>query len=325
MERRLIKEKIIDYCNSLGLDTIGFTECREFSELEEMLEQRRVEEKENIFETKEIEKRINPNLYMPEGNTIISIVFPYLYNKDTPGNIYFSKYTQGMDYHNVLKIYLKKICCFIESIGGIAMPFVDSNALPERYIAKLSGVGFIGKNQMLITKKYGSYVFLGEIITNLDLGTSPELEESCGECEACFKICPTSAINKDGCEPNKCLSFITQKKDLEEEWLAKLQGRLFGCDSCQNICPKNSNIEFSKLPEFMPFPYMESPDLQELLTLSKNEFNEKYKKTSCGWRGKNVLQRNALISAILLEKANKVENNCKNQYIDEYYHRLLKL
>ncbi len=325
MEKKIIQKKIIQYCNSLGLDTIGFTECRKFTELEEMFVKRRVEKIENTFESKEIEKRINPNLYMPEGNTIISIVFPYLYNKDNPKKIYFSKYTQGMDYHKVLTIYLNKICCFIESIGGKAMPFVDSNALPERYIAKLCGVGFIGKNQMLITKKYGSYVFLGEIITNLDLGKSPELEENCGKCKACFSICPTSAINEGGCEPNKCLSFITQKKDLEDEWLSKLQGRLFGCDSCQNICPKNSDIEFSKIPEFVPLPYMEDPNLNELIKLSKNEFLEKYKNTSCGWRGKNVLQRNALISTILLKKANKVDFNNKNKYIDEYYNRLLKL
>ena len=104
---------------------------------------------------------------MPGGKTIISIAFPYLYDKVYNENASFSKYTLGKDYHIVATQYLKKICKFIEDMGGRAMFFVDSNSLPERYIAQLSGVGFIGKNNALITEKYGSYVFLGEIITDL--------------------------------------------------------------------------------------------------------------------------------------------------------------
>ena len=107
---------------------------------------------------------------MQEGKTIISIAFPYLHDGVYNSNG-FSLYTRGLDYHRVVKSYLDKICEFIEKIGGKAMSFVDSNTLPERYIAYLSGIGFIGKNNMLITKKYGSFVFLGEIITDLDIDT----------------------------------------------------------------------------------------------------------------------------------------------------------
>ena len=148
--------KIIKYCKELGLDTIGFTRCRKFYELQEMFQFRKANDIENIFEEKDINRRINPNLYMEEGKTIISIAFPYLYGKNFNEEAYFSKYTQGLDYHLVIELYLKKICNFIEQLGGKAISFVDSNALPERYIAKLCGVGFIGKNQMLITSKYGS-------------------------------------------------------------------------------------------------------------------------------------------------------------------------
>lgn len=96
--------------------------------------------------------------YMEEGKTIISIAFPYLWVENNIENG-FSKYTKGFDYHRVVKKYLDRICDFIKSNGGEAISFVDSNTLPERYIAYLSGVGFIGRNNMIITEKYGSYVF----------------------------------------------------------------------------------------------------------------------------------------------------------------------
>ena len=152
----MLKEKIINYCNSLGLDTIGFIECRKFEELREFFKFRKENLLENEFEESDIEKRINPNIYMEDGKTIISIAFPYLWKENDMDNG-FSKYTKGLDYHRVVKSYLDKICIYINELGGNAISFVDSNMLPERYIAYLSGIGFIGKNNMIITKKYGSY------------------------------------------------------------------------------------------------------------------------------------------------------------------------
>ena len=183
----MIKEDIINYCNSLGLDTLGFIKCREFAELKDFFYERRKQGLENEFEEKDIEKRINPFNYMSDGKTIISIAFPYLHDINYFDNG-FSVYTRGKDYHKVVKSYLSKICEYIESIGGKANSFVDSNFLPERYIAYLAKVGFIGKNNMIITEKYGSYVFLGEIITDLEINCDNErgfneisLFKECGE------------------------------------------------------------------------------------------------------------------------------------------------
>ena len=318
--------EIIEYCKEIGLDTIGFTKCRKFSELEEMFKYRKTNGLQNIFEEKDIDKRINPNLYMKEGKTIISIAFPYLYGKNFIEGISFSKYTHGLDYHYVVELYLNKICKFIEKLGGKAIPFVDSNALPERYIAKLCGLGFIGKNQMLITEKYGSYVFLGEIITDLSIEESYQIKEDCGKCNVCLNGCPTSSIYKDGCNPNKCLSFITQKKELEDEWILKLGGRVFGCDSCQKICPKNVKINFSEILEFKPFSYMEKINIEEIIFMNNRTFKEKYKITSCGWRGKNLLQRNVIINVFLSSGVVEYDwNEIKSPYVKEYYNRLLYL
>ena len=133
------KRNILEYCSKLGLDVVGFSKCRVFHELRPYLENRKSSGLENEFEEKDIEKRVNPFFYMKDGKTIISIAFPYLFNKNFQGKVAFSKYTQGRDYHVVVAQYLGKVCKYIETLGGKALYFVDSNSLPERYIAVESG------------------------------------------------------------------------------------------------------------------------------------------------------------------------------------------
>lgn len=324
-----IKQEIIQFCNKSGLDTIGFSECRIFHELNPYFEKRKKLKLENEFEESNIERRINPFLYMSEGKTIISIAFPYVYDLDFSEGTHFSKYTLGKDYHCVIKEYMEKICTFIQGLGAKAIYFVDSNSLPERYIARNSGVGFIGKNNTLITEKYGSYVFLGEIITDLTIEPDKPLKQKCGSCEVCLKACPTSSIveGQEGINNNAniCLSYITQKKDIEDSWFEKLNGRLFGCDTCQRACPYNKEIEVSAIEEFKPYEHMKRIDLQTLINIDNQEFNVKYKVTSCGWRGKNIIKRNAIINAIFIDKGKSVDIDGEaSPYIRDYYYRLLK-
>ena len=314
----MFKEKIEAFCNSLGLDTIGFTKCRKFEELREFYTYRKENNLENEFEEKDIEKRINPNLYLKEGKTIISIAFPYCSSEDfNCNNNGFSIYTKRYDYHRVVKKYLDEICKFIESLGGRAVGLVDSNSLPERYIAYLSNVGFIGKNNMIITKKHGSYVFLGEIITDLEIES-----EECGECRICIGECPTKSINKIKINPNICLSYMTQKKELNDKEinLLKKKGNIFGCDFCQLKCPYNENLEGKALKEFEILDYMnEEPYIYA--NMDNKYFKEKISKTSCGWRGKNVIRRNAIIN--LKKKGVDIEEFKGNsEYINEYIDKL---
>lgn len=296
----MFKEKIEAFCNSLGLDTIGFTKCRKFEELREFYTYRKENNLENEFEEKDIEKRINPNLYLKEGKTIISIAFPYCSSEDfNCNNNGFSIYTKRYDYHRVVKKYLDEICKFIESLGGRAVGLVDSNSLPERYIAYLSNVGFIGKNNMIITKKHGSYVFLGEIITDLEIESETKRTfnmianyEECGECRICIGECPTKSINKIKINPNICLSYMTQKKELNDKEinLLKKKGNIFGCDFCQLKCPYNENLEGKALKEFEILDYMnEEPYIYA--NMDNKYFKEKISKTSCGWRRKKCYKK----------------------------------
>jgi epoxyqueuosine reductase len=319
------KETIKSFCFDLGLDAIGFCKCRKFEELRPFFENRKNKGLENEFEEKDIDKRINPFIHMENGKTIISVAFPYLHEFEENSSLYFSKYTRGRDYHKVVTDYLKKICEYIETLGGKAIYFVDSNPLPERYIAYLCGIGFLGKNNMVITEKYGSYVFLGEIITDLQIDADSPIERNCGNCSLCFKKCPTKSINSAGSCPNICLSYITQKKDVEDAWFKKFEGRMFGCDSCQDVCPYNKEAKFSNIMEFKAYEYMKDLSLEELVNIDNRIFKEKYAVTSCGWRGKNILQRNALINKVMLYKKLDIDIKVINSpYVKDYFHRLLK-
>ena len=323
-----IKQEIIEFCNKLGLDTVGFIKARVFNELEVSLQESKDNKYYNEFAEQDLDKRINPFTEYERGKTIISIAFPYLYDMKYEENG-FSLYTRGMDYHYVVNKYLNLILDFIKSKGGDGKVFCDSNNLPERHIAYLAGIGFVGKNNMIITEKYGSYVFLGEIITDLEMDTNErdylEIKQykECGSCNNCLRRCPTKAIQENKKNSNICLSYITQKKEIEDKWFNLLNGRVFGCDTCQLSCPYNNEIKFSNIKEFKPFEYMNNKDTDWILGITNKEFKDTLKITSCGWRGKNVLMRNVVIKKVTIKKEKVNTNSLNSPYVKEYYNRLL--
>ncbi len=335
-----VKEEIINYCFSLGIDSVGFIKCRRFDEIESFLEERKSSNLENEFEESNIELRINSKEWFEEGKTIISIAFPYVFldekmkvkSQDESG---FSIYTHGLDYHYVVNKYLNKICEIIEAHGGKFKTFVDSNTLPERYLAYISGVGFIGKNNLIITKKHGSYVFLGEIITDLEIYDEDQrsfdeidLFSECGNCTICYDKCPTKSINSVQKNCNICLSYITQKKDLSEWEIKKLGGRMFGCDTCQFSCPYNIEIENSKLEFFKPQDFFNYLDEDYIINMNNGQFKESLKKTSCGWRGKNILKRNAMIRKYIYkdEQYDSLKSmKFDSPYLNEYSKTISKI
>ena len=324
-----VKQEILNYCVSIGIDSVGFIKCRRFDELKEFYEKRKSLNLENEFEESNIELRINSKEWFYEGKTIISIAFPYAFMEKNKGvksqeESGFSIYTHGLDYHYVLNKYLSKICEIIESYGGKSKTFVDSNTLPERYLAYISGVGFIGKNNLIITPKHGSYVFLGEIITDLEIYDDDKrkfeeinLFKECGNCRICYDKCPTKSINSVKKNCNICLSYITQKKELENWEMKKLGGRIFGCDTCQFSCPYNIHIEGSKLEEFRPLNFIDLYDEDYIINMNNIQFKESFKKTSCGWRGKNTLKRNAIIKKYIFK--NEDYELIKNKKFDSPY------
>lgn len=324
-----MKENLMNYCHSIGLDTVGMIPCRRFVELRDFLEDRKKRKLQNEFEEDDIEKRISPMRYMEDGKTILSIAFPY-YENDREAEEWsngFSIYTKRYDYHRVVRHYLEKICAYIEALGGKAVALVDSNMLPERYIACLAGIGFIGRNNMVITEKYGSYVFLGEIITDLDISCEDQCTfeqirnyEKCGDCRICYGECPSKSINGKQVNPNICLSYLTQKKEISDQEIRLLGGNVFGCDCCQLICPYNERVEQSGLMEFKELSYM-NDEVAQFASMDNKFFKEKISMTSCGWRGKNVIKRNALIR-MAADGEDISAFRGESSYINQYIERL---
>lgn len=325
-----LKEKILEFCKNNGIYNVGFIECRQFTELYDFYKNKKEQGLENEFEEKDIDIRINPNVYIEDGKTIISIAFPYLYNQEYEDNG-FSIYTRGQDYHSVVLKYLKGIVDILEEAGAKAVALTDSNTLPERYIAYIAGVGFVGKNNMIITKEHGSYVFLGEIITDVDIFDDDvrsfdeiKMFKECGECEICYKECPTKSINKIKKNSNICMSYITQKKEIDDKFIKIMDGRIFGCDSCQLKCPYNVGVKLSEIPEFEPMEFMNKVSTDEMIALDNVTFKKTFKLTSCGWRGKNTIIRNAMIRKSIHEKKDIGDIKSNSEYINDYKNRLLK-
>ncbi|HSP47647.1 MAG TPA: tRNA epoxyqueuosine(34) reductase QueG [Clostridiaceae bacterium] len=320
-------EEIREKLESMGLEAYGFMKVRTIEESRTYFEERERLGFVNPFEEQDMEVKLDLASVFPEGKTIISIAFPYFYNRTVAPGGYFSVYTRGKDYHVVVRRYLEEVAQVLREKGYQAKVFADNNPLPERLIAHIAGVGEIGRNHMVITEKYGSYVFLGEVVTDYEMETVErdyrEIPEHrvCGTCTNCVKACPTKILGSEMYNTRRCMSYITQDKNIEDADFALFKGRLFGCDTCQLVCPLNKDAEVSFIEDFRPLDFMQSPDVHALVALD-NEAFRRYKETSSGWRGKKLLQRNAMIE--LVRRGERVEDRYLNTaYLMDYYNRLL--
>ena len=175
---------------------------------------------------------------------------------------------------------------------------VDTGALSDRAVAERAGIGYVGKNCALITPDHGSWVFLGEMLTNIPFEPDEPVTESCGDCTLCLDACPTGALVGPGqIHAKSCISYLTQTKGfLDDKWKLKIGNRLYGCDTCQVVCPKNKGMNWTHHDELQPDPDIVKPLLKPLLSISNREFKAKFGTSAAAWRGKKPIQRNAVIA-----------------------------
>ncbi len=302
-----LKQDIIDYSKTIGIDKIGFTTASTFEEMRIRLIKQQELNYQSGFEEKDIEKRVNPSLLLDQPKSIISIALAYpskmkerVTSKKGARRGIFCRASWGTDYHVVLRDRLSKLEKYImERVpDALCKSMVDTGELVDRAVAQRAGVGWSAKNCAIITPEFGSYVYLGEMITNLPLSPDTPMEDQCGECNKCIDACPTGALIQGGqLDAQRCIAFQTQTKGfLAEEFREKLGNRIYGCDTCQTICPKNKGMDFHNHIEMEPDPEIAKPLLVPLLTISNKEFKEKYGHISGSWRGKKPIQRNAIIA-----------------------------
>lgn len=302
-----LKHELIEYSKQIGIDKIGFTSAEPFQELKHRLLQQQELGYQSGFEESDVEKRTNPQLVLSGAQSIIAIALAYpskLRNapqsKRGERRGIFCRASWGQDYHAVLRDRLQKLEQFLqERVPNVQVKsMVDTGELSDRAVAERAGIGWSGKNCAIITPEFGSYVYLGEMLTNLPFPPDIPLEEGCGTCNKCVEVCPTGALVQGGqLDSQKCIAFLTQTKGfLAEEYRIKIGNRLYGCDTCQTVCPKNKGIDFHLHPEMEANPELVKPLLKPLLTIGNREFKEKYGYMSGSWRGKKPIQRNAILA-----------------------------
>ncbi|WP_421536090.1 tRNA epoxyqueuosine(34) reductase QueG [Priestia sp. D3YE.R1] len=302
-----LKEEIISYSKEIGIDKIGFASASMFGELKNRLLAQQELGYASGFEEPDIEKRVDPTLVVPKARSIISIALAYPSKlKDAPKSTkedrrgIFCRASWGQDYHTVLRDRLQKLEAFIKEKvpAAILQSMVDTGELSDRAVAERAGIGWSGKNCAIITPEFGSYVYLGEMITDIPFPPDKPIEDGCGTCNKCVDVCPTGALVTGGqLNSQRCIAFLTQTKGfLAEQFRSKLGNRLYGCDTCQTVCPENKGKDFHFHPEMEPDPELAKPKLKPLLTMSNREFKEKFGHVSGSWRGKKPIQRNAIIA-----------------------------
>ncbi|CAN5617169.1 tRNA epoxyqueuosine(34) reductase QueG [soil metagenome] len=261
---------------------------------------------------REPEKRTNPNLLFPEAKSIVVVALNYFTpheHEETDAKGKVSRYAWGDDYHDVLKEKLRELLAFIKTLDDAAdgKICVDTAPIMDKAWAVRAGLGWIGKHSNLITKEYGSWVFLGEILLNLELACDTEMvDDHCGTCTACLDACPTDALPAPYLVDSKlCLSYATielRSDKLPQKIEENLNGWLYGCDICQDVCPWNRFEKPTDETRFEPRPGNISADLDEILALSPEKYAEKFRRSAMKRTKLSGLQRNAQALKVKSEK-----------------------
>lgn len=231
---------------------------------------------------------------LPEGaRSVLVAAFPYFCER--AGGARVSRYAAGADYHTVAMERLRA------AARGLAQrfspcrfePFCDSSPIPEVRAARLAGLGCVGENGLLITREYGSYVFLGELVTDLPLPCG-EPGGACLRCGACAARCPSGALTPEGVDVSRCVSALTQKRGAlspQEEELLRRAGSLWGCDLCQECCPMNRGVRETEIAAFRENRIADFTEEE----LARPDFETAYAGRAFLWRGAQVLRRNLRI------------------------------
>ncbi len=252
------------------------------------------------YMAKNREKRLNPSRLVEGARSVISVILNYFpeTQQNDPSVPVVSKYAYGKDYHFVMKNKLHLLLDYIRNLipGASGRAFVDSAPVMEHAWAEKAGLGWIGKNSLLLTKKFGSFVFIGELIVNTELEYNEPVKNLCGSCQKCIKACPAKAIVSEGViDAGRCISYHTVENstsDMPLHLKSNFMNRVFGCDICQDVCPWNNNLLPHKTPEFNPKQKFLQMTREEWFQLNREKYEELFIKTPLERAGFQGIRRN---------------------------------
>lgn len=252
------------------------------------------------------DRRADPARLWPEAKSIIVLGTNYGPDHDprlalsdkTRGAI--SVYARGDDYHDVIKKKLKRLAGYLcQSYGGDAKVFVDTAPVLEKAIAEQSGMGWQGKHTNLVSREFGSWLFLGSVFTTLELESDPPADNHCGACHACLDACPTKAfLSPYRMDARRCISYLTieLKDHIPAEFRTAIGNRIYGCDDCLSVCPWNKFAQTSQEAQFAARSITQQPSLAELAQLDDAKFRELFRASPIKRIGRDRFVRNVLIA-----------------------------
>ncbi len=253
------------------------------------------------------ERRRHPLALWPDARSVVMLGLSYAPDRDPLELLeekergVISVYAQGADYHDILKPRLKRVAGALQrATGADVKVFVDTAPLMEKPLAALAGLGWQGKHTNLVSRQYGSWLFLGAILTSADLSADTPETDHCGSCRRCLDVCPTAAFpGPYRLDPRRCISYLTieHKGPIDRELRPAMGNRIFGCDDCLAVCPWNKFAQAGREARLAVRNGLDGPPLADLLPLDDETFRKRFAKTPIKRTGRNRFIRNVLIAA----------------------------
>ena len=303
-----IKAALINHARAHGFDVAGVTKPGAVPEAKTRLDRFLADgaHGDMVWMAATAERRASPSAQWPDVRSVIMLGMNYgpdedplaiLSRKDRAA---ISTYAKGDDYHELIKSRLKEIARWlVENAGGDVKVFVDTAAVMEKPLAASAGLGWQGKHTNLVSREFGSWLFLGSIFTTLDLPADDATEDSCGSCRACLDICPTAAFPEPyRLDARRCISYLTieHKGPIPRELRPLMGNRIYGCDDCLAVCPWNKFATLGCEAKLAARDSLRAPGLAELARLDDAKFRALFAKTSIKRTGRDRFVRNVLIA-----------------------------
>ena len=284
--------------DELGIDVVGAAPAEPYGETERHIRERQARGlfADMRFTMARPEVSCHPELLVPGARTVVSAALCYWEPglEPGPGEGRLPRYT----WHDAYADLRAKLEALGKRLGGTYRVLVDENQHVDREAASRAGVGFYGKNTMIITRRHGSWVVLGTLVTDVEIESTPRRELDCGECRLCIDACPTGALDEPGVlDSTRCLSYWTQSRhDAPEEYRAELGDSVYGCDICQDVCPWNRGIEKRRADRPLTEGAEPVVSLREWLESDPDELRRRYARLYVPGNDGRYLQRNARIA-----------------------------